>query len=297
MGQRARGGTNVHDLDKVRQQVENLLPAVVPQCVGPPEPVLVVLGNVGVEEGRNAHHVRLGPKHAEVCDVGVSGLGPGVVGRTPGIPRDCAPSVGRVRPEGWQEGGYSQAPSILPRCCWMPCGPSEDQSGTRCKPPVWLRTEAHESANDGPSNVETNGLLSTLYWALEPLYWLIHCTILSMSHGPQHACRQADQRLGLWRGLVTGDWGLMGIGDGGPGTGDWGLDDGRRNRTISNETKTLNPAASAAWYASASCWSPYGSLGPALRAKPSMPALFAWAMSSSHWAKVWPEVSPSYACG
>lgn len=50
-----------------------------------------------------------------------------------------------------------------------PPAPRLDQSGTRKIPPVICLTAPQLSAHPGPSNVDTNGLPSTLSCAREPL--------------------------------------------------------------------------------------------------------------------------------
>lgn len=80
------GGRCIHDLHKLGEEVENLLPTVVPERVGAPEPVLGVDREVGVEVRRYAHHVGAPRKRVEVGYVRLVGFACGP--SSPCIPRD-----------------------------------------------------------------------------------------------------------------------------------------------------------------------------------------------------------------
>lgn len=75
-------------LHQIRLHLDHMLPAIIPQIVPPPQPVLVPLGQVGVEPRRHGHHVRL---PAERRDPGlVAGGGHVLRADGPGIPAEEA---------------------------------------------------------------------------------------------------------------------------------------------------------------------------------------------------------------
>lgn len=73
-------------LDHFWLQLDGLLPAVVPEVIASPEPVLRPLRDVGVEPWRDTHHVRLAlqdrlPRFVAGCVLILRTVGPGVPGK------------------------------------------------------------------------------------------------------------------------------------------------------------------------------------------------------------------------
>ena len=85
------------DLDKVRVDLKGLFPAVVPQSVAIPQPVLGPLRKVGVEPGRDGHHVGLGAERRLPALVFVSSHLVGSNG--PSIPVESTIDVANLRLE------------------------------------------------------------------------------------------------------------------------------------------------------------------------------------------------------
>ena len=91
------------DLDELGLQVAHFGPALVPQVVAAPQPVLAVLRQVAVEPGADGHHVRLAAKRVEVLHVG--GVVQVVGARGPRVPAQQAVNVRLGRCAGWALAG------------------------------------------------------------------------------------------------------------------------------------------------------------------------------------------------
>lgn len=83
-------GFSIAHLNELRQDIKDLLPAVEPEAVAVPVPVLSELREVGVEPGRDGHHEGLSWNSTDPGSIRVDGL----LGRAlvvwPGIPWDCS---------------------------------------------------------------------------------------------------------------------------------------------------------------------------------------------------------------
>lgn len=83
-------------LNKLWQDVKDLLPAVEPEGVAVPVPVLSELREIGIEPGRDGHHEGLSRNSADPSPIRVDGL----VGRAapmwPSVPWDCSSSLALV---------------------------------------------------------------------------------------------------------------------------------------------------------------------------------------------------------
>lgn len=84
---------------------QNLLPPIIPQVVAAPEPVLAVTGQVGVEPGRDGHHVGFSLQGVEVGSVRVGGHV--LIPLRPGLPAEQAigHSVGETDGPKGADGG------------------------------------------------------------------------------------------------------------------------------------------------------------------------------------------------
>lgn len=86
----------ISHLNKLRQDVKNLLPAVEPEGIAVPVPVLSELREIGIEPGRDGHHEGLSRNRADPSPIRVDGLVGGAASVRPSVPWDCSSSLALV---------------------------------------------------------------------------------------------------------------------------------------------------------------------------------------------------------